>query len=73
MIYGYARVSTNHQDTELQLTALKLAGCEQIFEEHASGRKASVRSIVRVLNDGQPQQFLPTEYQTAINLSRDYV
>ncbi|HGY1966902.1 TPA: recombinase family protein [Citrobacter freundii] len=26
MIYGYARVSTNHQDTELQRSALELAG-----------------------------------------------
>jgi len=37
MIYGYARVSTNHQDTELQRLALESAGCEQIFGEHTAG------------------------------------
>lgn len=38
MIYGYVRVSTNHQDTELQRLALESAGCERIYEEYASGR-----------------------------------
>lgn len=49
MIYGYARVSTNHQDTELQLTALKSAGCEKIFEEHASGRKSNRPVLKRLI------------------------
>ncbi len=40
MIYGYVRVSTNHQDTELQRLALESAGCERIYEEYASGRTA---------------------------------
>ena len=50
MIYGYARVSTNHQDTELQRKALELAGCELICEEHASGRKSN-RPVLRRLID----------------------
>lgn len=55
MIYGYARVSTNHQDTELQLSALKSAGCEQIFEEHASGRKSNrpvLKKLVATMGEG---------------------
>ena len=50
MIYGYARVSTNHQDTELQRSALELSGCDHIFEEHASGRKSN-RPVLRRLID----------------------
>jgi DNA invertase Pin-like site-specific DNA recombinase len=36
---GYVRVSTNEQETALQLAALRGAGCTDIFEEKISGAK----------------------------------
>lgn len=39
MIYGYARVSTNDQTTDLQRNALERAGCDRILTDVASGAR----------------------------------
>lgn len=50
MYIGYARVSTQDQDTALQLDALRRAGCESIFEEKASGSsRRGRRQLARCL------------------------
>lgn len=47
---GYARVSTNDQNLDLQVNALRLAGCGNVFEDHGiSGAKAKRRGLSAVL------------------------
>lgn len=37
MLLGYARVSTNEQDPQLQLDALEQVGVDRIYTDHSSG------------------------------------
>ena len=48
MKIGYARVSTKDQTVDLQLDALKQAGCERIYQEVASGAKTARPELVRI-------------------------
>ena len=49
MLIGYARVSTQDQDTAAQIAALKLAGCELIFQEKAAGGRWERPELHRLL------------------------
>jgi DNA invertase Pin-like site-specific DNA recombinase len=41
MLIGYARVSTEDQNLDLQMDALRQAGCEKVYTDHISGAKAA--------------------------------
>jgi DNA invertase Pin-like site-specific DNA recombinase len=43
MLVGYARVSTQDQNLDLQRDALNRAGCERLFEEKKSGKAGTKR------------------------------
>ena len=50
MQIGYARVSTEDQNLDLQNDALKQAGCDKIIEEKASGAKTDRTGLVEALS-----------------------
>lgn len=55
MIVGYARVSTQDQNPQLQLDALAKAGCEQVFQERVTGKfrdRPELISCLRTLRRG---------------------
>ena len=49
MKIGYARVSTQDQNLNLQLDALKNAGCEKIYEEKISGVSKNREELSKAL------------------------
>ncbi len=59
MQYGYARVSTDDQNTALQLSALQKAGCKTIFkDEGVSGATVKRPALTRCLKTLRPGDML---------------
>lgn len=55
MIIGYARVSTQEQNLQMQLDALEKAGCIEIFEEKITGSKKdrpALNEMLKMLREG---------------------
>lgn len=58
MLIGYARVSTHEQNPELQLDALRGAGCERVFVEHVSGVSLERPQLMAAIASAQPGDVL---------------
>lgn len=54
MLIGYARVSTQEQETHAQIDALMAAGCERIYQEKKSGGSMSRPFLLALLDDLKP-------------------
>nr|WP_315238083.1 recombinase family protein [uncultured Albidiferax sp.] len=54
MLIGYARVSTNHQETHLQMDALQRAGVVKIYQEKASsvGKRLELQKALEAVRSG---------------------
>lgn len=53
-LIGYARVSTDDQNAELQVDALKKSGCLKVFTDKASGSLANRPQLDRMLDQLRP-------------------
>ncbi len=55
MNIGYARVSTQDQNMELQLDALNKSGCQKIYQEKKSGKnteRPQLQKLLEILREG---------------------
>jgi DNA invertase Pin-like site-specific DNA recombinase len=57
-LLGYARVSTTDQQSQLQVDALKRAGCYWVFTETASGARPDRPTLEQVLDQLRPGDTL---------------
>ena len=58
MKMGYARVSSDDQNLDLQRDALKVAGCERVYEEKESGGKIDRPELLRLMEALRPGDTL---------------
>jgi DNA invertase Pin-like site-specific DNA recombinase len=57
-LLGYARVSTTDQHPQLQVDALKAAGCYRVFTETASGARTDRPALEQPLDQLRPGDTL---------------
>lgn len=58
MLVGYARVSTGEQNLDMQIDALKQAGCGRVFTDEMSGVKAERPGLNEALTFLRPDDTL---------------
>jgi DNA invertase Pin-like site-specific DNA recombinase len=58
MLIGYARVSTHEQNLDMQIDALKAAGCQKIFTDKISTLKAERKGLDEALSFLRPGDVL---------------
>ena len=68
MLIGYARVSTDDQNLDLQRDALRIAGCEKIYEDRMSGAKAARPGLNRI-EASRPPLFRQIRIPSTIGLA----
>src|ERR1700720_4293919 len=71
-IYGYARVSTDGQSVEAQITALKAAGADKVFAEKISGTVTDRKALGKALAAlGQGDVLVVTRLDRLARSTRD--
>src|SRR6266478_3858865 len=71
-IYGYARVSTDGQTLDAQITALKAAGADKVFAEKISGTVTDRKALGKALAAlGQGDVLLVTRLDRLARSTRD--
>src|SRR5271154_4137856 len=58
MLIGYARVSTDDQNLDLQRDALRAAGCQRIYEDRMSGAKAARPGLAQAMEMARAKDVL---------------
>src|SRR6202040_627153 len=71
-IYGYARVSTDGQSVDAQITALKAAGADKVFAEKISGTVTDRKALGKALAAlGQGDVLVVTRLDRLARSTRD--
>ena len=76
MKLGYARVSTDDQETHLQIGALQAPGCDRIYQETASNMLMLAADVIESLGSllkarpPNPLPGLPAFYTASWDISK---